>query len=106
MDRERYYVNLNSRNITKEPYGSTGNYIIYASKEEVGQLRAKMNEMYDSDFISFWRAHVPFVPYHLDTSNDTYDANINEAFQMVYDLGEEETKAALLDMGVLQNRYQ
>lgn len=105
MDKETYYVNIGSREISREPYGNRASFKIEANKEEVRLLRAKMDAMQDADSVSFFRAHVPFVPYHKDTSSNTYDAQINEAFQMVHDLGGDETRANIASMGVLGDRY-
>ncbi len=105
MDRETYYVNVGSREITREPYGNRATFTIQANKEEVRLLRAKMDAMQDADNVSFFRAHVPFIPYHKDSSNDTYDSEMNEAFQMIHDLGGDETKADIASMGVLGDRY-
>lgn len=104
MDKQTYYVNVGSREIAQEPYGNKASFTIEATKEEIRLLRAKMDAMQEADFTSFWRAHVPFVPYHKDSSTATYDTEMAEAFQMIHDLGGEETKADLASMGVLNKR--
>lgn len=101
MDRETYYVNVGSREVSQELYGNRASFTIEANREEIRLLRAKMDAMQDADTISFFRAHVPFIPYHKDSGSNTYDAEMNAVFQMVHDLGGDETKADLASMGVL-----
>jgi len=101
MDKKTYYVNVGSREISEEPYTHTAAFAIQANKEEIRLLRAKMDAMQDADNISFFRAHVPFIPYHKDTGTASYDTEMGEAFQMIHDLGGEEARADLASMGIL-----
>ncbi|MCT2535843.1 hydrolase [Aquibacillus koreensis] len=104
MEKKKYFVNIGTLEISQMEYGNNKDFTIYATGEEVYHLREIMNEMYDSDMRGFWRAHVPYVPYHNDKSNDTYDDGIVEAFQMIHDLGDETTKEHIETMGVLDNK--
>ncbi len=103
MDKKPYYVNVGSREISEHPYGNTASFAIRANKEEIRLLRAKMDAMQDADNVSFFRAHVPFIPYHKDSGTATYDTEMGEAFQMIHDLGGEEAKADLASMGILKD---
>lgn len=105
MERKKYYVSIASTEISQIPYHNNDDFIIYATDHEVRMLREKMNNMYDANLGAFWRAHVPIVPYHNDQPNDDYDKGITEAFQMIYDLGDEKTKAHIETMGVLDERH-
>lgn len=105
MNRKKYYVSLQSREISQIKYGNNADFTIYATDEEIRMLRAKLDNMYEAEVGTFWRAHVPFIPYHKDSSNDDYDRGITEAFQMIYDLGDEEAKHHIEDMGVLGDRH-
>lgn len=105
MNRKKYYVSLQSREISQVKYQNNADFTIYATDEEVRMLRSIFNKMYDEEVGTFWRSHVPFIPYHKDSSNDDYDREITEAFQMIYDLGNEEAKQHIHDMGVLGDRH-
>ncbi|HLS10469.1 hydrolase [Lentibacillus sp.] len=99
--KNKYYINLGSQEISRIKYDNNDAYIIYATEDEVQTLRSKLDGMHDSDFRAFFRAHVPIMPYHNDKPNDDYDGGITEAFQMIYDLGDAETKKHIDDIGVL-----
>lgn len=106
MNRKKYYISMQSNEISRIPYGNNNEFVIYATSSEVRQLRDKMNHIGEADIATFWRAHVPFVPYHLATSNDDYDKNTAEAFQMIYDLGDKETKSHISSMGIFVDRHR
>ena len=104
MTKQKYYINLASHEISEENYQGTANFCIYADDEEIEQLRSILNTMDEENFTTFWRAHVPFVEYHNDTANYNYDQNLMGAFQMMHDLGDDETKEHIQTMGILNNR--
>lgn len=105
MTRKKYYVSMKSSEISQVKFDNNTDFIIYATEDEVTELRNKMESMYDADFQSFWRSHVPFVPYHNDQANDAYDMELTEAFQMIHDLGNEQTRTHIRSMGLLGDRH-
>ena len=105
MERKKYFVSVASGEISQVQFGNNDDFTIYATDAEVRDLRAKMNVMHNAEIKSFWRAHVPIMPYHHDKANDQYNAGIQEAFQMIYHLGDEQTKSDMKDMGILGAEY-
>lgn len=102
MEKIKYYVNIGTQEISQILEGNNGTFIIYATDDEVFQLREMLSEMYNSDIRTFFRAHVPVKPYHEDGSNDEYDEGIKQAFQMIHDLGDDTTKIHIEEMGVIR----
>jgi len=105
MEKEKYYVSLASGEISQIRFGNNDDFTIQATADEVRLLRAKFDNMHDSEMGSFWRAHVPIMPYHNDQANDDYDREITEAFQMLFDLGNEETRTHITQMGILTDQH-
>src|SRR5699024_5688740 len=105
MDKKKYYVNLTSKEISQVKYGNNNPFTIYATDDEIRLLRAKMDIMYDAELRTYVRAHVTIMLYHHDKSNDDYDEGLTEAFQIVYNLGDEKTKAHIQRMGVLGEKH-
>lgn len=105
MEKKKYYVSVQSHEISTNRVANNDDFVIYATDEEVQQLRSKFEQMQMSEWGTFWRAHVPIVPYHHDQSNDDYDEEMTSAFQMLYDLGDEETKSHIDEMGILGDRH-
>ncbi|MFC4387190.1 hydrolase [Gracilibacillus marinus] len=95
MTKKTYYVNIATQEISQIPYGTNTQFTIEATDEEVFLLREKFNEVRSAEFSTYIRAHIPFVPYHNDPENDAYDEGLSGAYQMIYKLGTEETKAGM-----------
>lgn len=105
MEKKKFYINMGSQEISQIKYGNNEELVIYATEGEARTLRNKMVDMNDADFRAFFRAHVPIMPYHNDQPNDDYDSGITDAFQMIYELGDDETKTHIESMGVLSDRH-
>jgi hypothetical protein len=106
MEKKKYFVNVGSKEISQIPYHDNADFKIQATSEEVRLLRAKMDDMHDAEFTNFLRAHVPIMSYHKDRSNDEYDEGITDAFRMIYELGDEETREHIRSMNVLDNNHK
>ncbi|WP_186576444.1 hydrolase [Aquibacillus kalidii] len=101
MEKKKYYVNIGTQEISQVEFGNNNDFIIHANDEEVFLLREKMNEMYNADMNGFVRAHIPYVPYHNDESNDNYDDGLIDAFKMIHDLGDGKTREHIESMNIL-----
>lgn len=101
MDKEKYYVNLQSKEISKIAYQNNTDFTIYATKEEVDFLRKKLDNVHKADTATFWRSYVPIMPYHHDESNDSYDQALLGAFQMIYELGDEQAQQFIEENNLL-----
>lgn len=103
--KKKYYVNIGSREISQTKYNNNDEFVIYATEDEVRLLRQRLEGMFESDVNAFWRAHVPIMPYHNDKPNDDYDTGITDAFQMIHELGDKETKAHIENIGILGDNH-
>ena len=96
--KRKYYVSLVANEISQVPYENNTHFVIEASEGEVEQLRKIFEEINNADRSGYWRAHVPFRPYHQDESNDQYDNQLTAAHHLLYRLGDETTKAGFEEM--------
>lgn len=103
MDKKKYYVSLQSREISQIEFQNNNDFTIYATDTEVMLLRKKLDSVHQAEMDTFWRSHVPIMPYHLDGSNDRYDASMLGAFQMIYQLGDDDAKAFVKEIGLLSD---
>lgn len=99
--KKTYYVSLESGEISQVKSASSWEYKIEATDEEILQLRQLFNENYSNEIGTFLRAHVPFVEYHNDSSNDKYDQNMLKAYKMIYDLGDDEAKSFIRSQNII-----
>ncbi|MDP4172267.1 MAG: hydrolase [Bacillota bacterium] len=99
--KKTYYIDVGSGEISQSASSSSWNYKIEANDEEIIELREYFNQNYSTEWQNFYRAHVPYVQYHYDRENDSYDQTSQKIFQMLYDLGDEETKQHIQSMNIL-----
>ncbi|MEH7238917.1 hydrolase [Bacillus sp. JJ1562] len=99
--RKNYYVSVGSGEISQVKSGSTWEYKIEATDEEVRQLRNLFEANYSNEVENFLRAHVPFVEYHYDSSNDKYDSNMLKIYQIINQLGDQEARDFIQSEGIL-----
>lgn len=102
LDKNKYYVNIGTKEISINKDGNNDEFIVHATEDEIVNLREIFDEIEQADNRSFWRSHVPYQHYHQDQANDDFDASMKEAFQKIYDFGDEETKGLIKQMGVLE----
>ncbi|KPB03290.1 MULTISPECIES: hypothetical protein [Bacillaceae] len=103
MERKTYYISLAEGSISQVSTASSWDYQIQATDDEITHLREIFDQNYSSDWQGFWRAHIPYVQYHFDKTNDAYDNGLQQAFKMIYELGDEATKAHIKDQGLMDD---
>lgn len=104
MERTKYFVSVVSKEISTVIVGNNADFTIYATDDEVRELRNVFNKMDDAEMTTYWRSHIPIVPYHHDVGNDKYDQKITEAFAKIYELGDEAAKQFIDETGMLSHR--
>lgn len=104
VERKKYIVSLQSKQISPYEHTDNNDFTIYGTESEIKRLRAIFNRMDAAELDTYWRAHVPFMPYHNDPSNDRYDKGITDAFQLIYELGDKRTKEFIDESRILSDR--
>ncbi|MCF3943488.1 hydrolase [Oceanobacillus alkalisoli] len=99
--KEKYYVNIAEGGISQETEATNATFGIYADNGEIGKLREKMTNMDDANNGSYIRAHSPFFPQDESPENARYDNNLKDLYALLYELGDEETKAHIESIGIL-----
>ncbi|OEH92109.1 hydrolase [Bacillus solimangrovi] len=101
MEKKKYYVAVGPREISQVKDYALNQFEIEATDNEIAMLREVFDDAYSADWLSYWRAHIPYVQYHHDKENDMYDRDLMKAYQMIYELGSNETKEQIQEMGIL-----
>ncbi len=100
LEKRTYYISVQDGMISQHPGASPWEFQISATDEDVILLREYFDQLYSEDWINFFRAHVPAVEYHHDSSNDKMDELRRNIYQMLYRLGNEETKTFISENGL------
>jgi hypothetical protein len=101
LEKKPYYVNVESGEILPIKTASAFQFEISASEEDVWKLQKKFEEIDSAATDTFYRTHVPYVPYSDDPDNDRYDQKLKEAYQIIHDLGQNETRKFIESMNIL-----
>lgn len=99
--KKTYYIDIGSGEITQSSTASTWSFKIEANDEEITQLREEFDYNYSEGVQNFLRAHIPFVEYHNDKENHTQDRSLVRIYEMIHQLGDDETKMHIEGMGIL-----
>jgi len=100
-EKRRYYVSVQSKSIMLNQGDATYELEIDATPEQILELRELFEDEEDFENDTFWRAHIPAIPYHHDNSNDGYDVMLEEIYRKLYEWGTPETRAHIESMNVL-----
>jgi hypothetical protein len=99
--KKTYYISIAHGEISQLKTASPWDFQIEATDREIAELREYFDQNYSTDWQAFWRAHVPYVQYHYDRENDAYDETMMKIYEMIYRLGNDETKAQIRSLGIL-----
>ena len=107
MDEQKhsYYINIQSHEIFSAPNGEEWDFKIEATKREVGVLERLFNKTDETDWESYFRAHIPYLEYHHQPQNKEYDLRILLIYSLLSYLGDEKTRAHIRKMGILNEDY-
>ncbi|MFC7371683.1 hypothetical protein ACFQPF_08340 [Fictibacillus iocasae] len=104
MEKQPYYVNVESGEIHSDKSAASFQFEISATADEVRKLAKMFEEVDVAATDTFLRSHVPYVQYHDDEDNDRYDHKLREVYQMIHDLGQPVTRSHIESMNILENR--
>ncbi|PLR84439.1 hydrolase [Bacillus canaveralius] len=106
MDKstKTYYISVGTGEISQSSTASPWNFQIHATDEEITILREYFEQNYSTEWQNFFRAHVPYVQYHYDRENDAYDETMKKIYGMIYELGDEQAKNHIEEMGILTDK--
>ncbi|MFO1444258.1 hydrolase [Bacillus sp. Bva_UNVM-123] len=98
-NKNTYYITVGTGEISQSATASRWDYKITATNEEINELRSYFKQNYSTEWQSFVRAHIPFLEYHNDKENDEYDETMSKVYELLYKLGDDETRKHIEDMG-------
>lgn len=101
MEKKTYYIDLASKEISQIKNGNNTAYAIHATAKDIDVLRSTFNQMGQAEMGTYIRSHIPFVPYHKDSSNDQYDAGLHSVMAMIYELATPSTKQAMEEANII-----
>lgn len=92
LEKNKYYVSLKSKEISKRPKLSESQYEIFATKEEVQRLQSYLNRCLEYEQSEGRSMLNPLTPHESKEGKRQYNEDLNTALNIIYDLGTTETK--------------
>jgi hypothetical protein len=101
VDKKTYYVSVQAGSVLENQGEAAYEFEIVATEQDVDLLLERFGELSDADNALAVRSHLPGLPYHQDSDSDLYDYSLTEIYRVLYDLGTEETKETIANMGAI-----
>ncbi|MFD2614779.1 hypothetical protein [Paenibacillus gansuensis] len=98
MDKKTYYVSVQASTVLENQGAGAYEFEIQATPEDLEMLYELFEIKREYDDGTFFRTHIPAVPYHLDEDNDGYDAALKEIYNLIGKLGTPETSKHISQM--------
>jgi hypothetical protein len=74
---------------------------IRATPEEISRLEELFERTQETDFRTFLKAHIPYETRERMQESKKEDAQIDEIYRMIYELGTDETKKKMRESGLI-----
>lgn len=102
MEKKTYYVSVQAGTVVTSIDDSSFEFVIQATDKEIQKLEELFEALDDAEDETFTRGMIPAIPYHQDEENDTYDASLRRVYELIHQLGNEQTRRTIEGMGVLK----
>ncbi|WP_085523043.1 hypothetical protein [Tuberibacillus sp. Marseille-P3662] len=102
-NKQSYYVKVGTGEVLPDKTISEWEFEIKASDEEVLQLQTIFEQTDTGAWEDYWRAHHPIegVP---KGSSDDYDYYLKRIYEMLHELGTDETRHHIEAMGIIDRK--
>lgn len=92
MSKQPIYVSVSHHQLIQHPEESPWEFKIEVEREFLPVFEKIFNQIEDIEVKNFLRAHLPYIPYHLDKENDKLDLRTKKLYALIHEFGDEETK--------------
>ncbi len=94
----KIFVSVSHHRYYLHPEDSPWEYEIEAEPEVLTVLDQLFEQKEQFEWQGFWRAHLPYIPYHLDRDNDGVDLRLKKLYAVIHEYGNEEAKQQIETM--------
>lgn len=94
----KVYVSVAHHRYYFHPDDSPWEYEIEAGPEVIGVIDQLFNQKDELEWKNFLRAHLPYIPYHLNRENDEVDNRLKKLYAILHEFGNDEAKEVIESM--------
>lgn len=86
------YVNVANQSYSYVPLGEPCEFKLKLDEEKSRLFELLFLQLNSLEFDNIVRAHLPYIPYHLDESNDEIDIRLKKVYALIHEFGDDHTK--------------
>jgi len=94
----KIYVSVANHRYYFHPDDSPWEYEIEAAPEVLGVLNQLFDQKDEIEWKNFFRAHIPYIQYHLDEENDQVDNRLKKLYAVIHEYGNDEAREIIESM--------
>ncbi|BAQ08477.1 transposase [Bacillus sp. OxB-1] len=92
MEKMKLYVSVANQQVYPYPQDSPWEYEVEITREAAPVFKRIFNQMDYLEIRNFFRAHLPYVPYHYDKDNHDVDRRTMMIYALIHEFTDEESK--------------
>lgn len=74
------------------PYGVPCEFELTMDRKRARVFEKLFMQLNSLEFDNIVRAHLPYIPYHLDDSNDEIDMRLKKIYALIHEFGDDKTR--------------
>ncbi|KGR88812.1 transposase [Ureibacillus massiliensis 4400831 = CIP 108448 = CCUG 49529] len=86
------YVSVANNSYSYVPLGTPCEFELKMNSEKARIFERLFLQIDSLEFHNAVRAHLPYLPYHLDESNHEIDSRIAKIYALIHEFGDDDTK--------------
>lgn len=86
------YVSVANMSYSHVPVGAPCEFKLEMDERQAKVFKYLFKQIDSIEFHNMVRAHLPYIPYHLDSSNHEIDYRLQKVYALIHEFGDEETK--------------
>ena len=92
MEKQTYYVSVPYLTCTAYPGAGSYDFKVELEPYKARVFHKIFQRIYRLEESNMVRAHLPFIPYHMDELNHDIDHRYKQIYALLHEFGDEETK--------------
>lgn len=92
MGKHKMYVSISDQRVYNRPDDSPWEYEVEVTKEYIPVFHDLFNKTNELEFRNFFRAHLPYIPYHYDRGNHEIDERTQMVYALIHEFTDDKSK--------------
>lgn len=92
MEKVKYYVSLAHLTCTPYPNATPSAFTIETEPQNAHVFEKLFNQIHRLEDSNAFRAHLPYIQYHLDGLNHEIDNRFKKIYALIHEFGDDQTK--------------